>query len=350
MDFKNLKIGYVPYSPDLSQPADRRRFLHFAGVNKVPFEIADISKRYDIILLPAPANLSRWLLYKKKYPETKFIFEMVDSLIFSSGIFNTIFKGLGRFILRKEKVLYFNHKKLIIKWLKIADVVMCSSNELKNNIKKVNKNVILSLDYLENEYTSLKNDFSINGKMKLVWEGQGTVLPHFLYFKKVLEKINSFCELHIITTGTYSLYGKFMKKDVYEILDQLPIKTIFHQWDIHTKDKILSHCDCGFIPLNRKNLFGWHKPCNKLISFWFTGLPTVVSDTPAYKELMKDAKDNLYCSSIHEFVSKLRLIKNMLPEERQELSKKNLAYVKEHYSDKVLDSVWQQVFDNLCIN
>ena len=199
MEFKKLKIGYVPYLPDLSQPGDRRRFPYFAKRNNVPFEIADKNNEYDIILLTASANLSQWLIYKKKHPRTKFIFEMVDSLIFSSNIFNTLFKGIGWFILRKETLLYFNYKKLIIKWLKIADIVLCASTELKKIIEQWNKNVIVSLDYLENEYKFIKNDFSINGKMKLVWEGQGVVLQHFLQFKNFLKKLNSFCELHVIT-------------------------------------------------------------------------------------------------------------------------------------------------------
>ena len=95
MEFKKLKIGYVPYLPDLSQPADRRRFPYFAKRNNVQFEVADKNKPYDIILLTASSNLSGWLIYKKKHPKTKFIFEMVDSLIFSSNIFNTLFKGIG---------------------------------------------------------------------------------------------------------------------------------------------------------------------------------------------------------------------------------------------------------------
>ena len=48
MDFKELKIGYVPYSSDLSQPADRRRFPLFAENNDITYEIADKNKIYDI--------------------------------------------------------------------------------------------------------------------------------------------------------------------------------------------------------------------------------------------------------------------------------------------------------------
>ena len=96
-----MKIGYVPYSTDLSQPADRRRFPHFAGRKGIEYEIAETSKKYDIVILPAPANLSKWLLYKIKYPETKFIFEMVDSLIFSTDFFSAVFKSAILFVFHK---------------------------------------------------------------------------------------------------------------------------------------------------------------------------------------------------------------------------------------------------------
>ena len=91
--FKHLRIGYVPYNSDLSHPDDRRRFPFFAERNDVHFEVADSRKSYDVILLPAPANLSQWLLYKKRNPHTRFIFEMVDSLIYQSDTFESFDKS-----------------------------------------------------------------------------------------------------------------------------------------------------------------------------------------------------------------------------------------------------------------
>lgn len=339
----NLKIGYIPYSADLSQPADRRRFPHFAKRKNVHYEIADPKKKYDVIILPAPSNLSKWLLYKKKNPTTIFIFEMVDSLIFPTDIFSKFFKGVGRFLLRKDSLIFFNYRKLIVKWIRMADLVICSSTEIKTSISKWNPNVYVSLDYLQHEYQSKKDDFGIHGKMKLVWEGQGTVLPNFLHFKNLFRQINSFCELHIITTEKYSLWGPFREKDTKIFLGQLPIKTIFHKWEINTKDKILSECDCGIIPLSSKHIFSWHKPANKLISFWFTGLPTIVSNTPAYKELMEAAGENLYCSTIEDWVGKINLIKNMTPLERENISKRDCAFVQKNYSDEALDKVWEEI-------
>lgn len=347
MVFKELKIGYVPYLPDLSQPGDRRRFPYFAKRNNVPFEIADKNKFYDIILLTASSNLSQWLIYKKKNPGTKFIFEMTDSLIFSSDIFSTLFKGIGRFILRKEEMLYINYKRLLIKWLSIADIVICSSTEIKKTIEQWNKDVIISLDYLQNEAKFLKNNYSIDGKMKLVWEGQSVVFPHLLHFKDVFKEVNSFCELHVITDEKFPSYGGLIKKDVATIINQLPITTIFHKWELYSNYKELSKFDCGIIPLNRNNIFGWHKPSNKLISFWFTGLPTLVSDTPAYTELMDMAGNKMYCSNTKEWVSKIKEVAAMKAAERESMAKNNFQYVQNHYSDEALDLVWIQIFERL---
>ncbi len=345
MDFKKLKIGYVPYLPDLSQPGDRRRFPYFAKRNNIPFEIADKNKEYDIILLTAPANLSEWLIYKKKHLKAMFIFEMVDSLIFDTDKFNLLFKGIGRYLLKKESSFYPDYKKLLIKWLKIADVIICSNSELKKVISQWNTNVIVSLDYLQNETKFLKQDYTIKGKMKLAWEGQSVVLPHLLMYREVFKRVNSFCELHIITDQRYPVCGGIYNRDVKTITDQLPINTIFHKWQLYNNYDELSKCDCGIIPLDKKNAFGWHKPANKLISFWFTGLPTLVSATPAYTELMHEAGEDLYCSDIEEWIQKINYVKNMKPEEKESLAKKNLDYVRNNCSDEALDLVWHQIFE-----
>lgn len=347
MSIKDLKIGYVPYLPDLSQPGDRRRFPFFAKRYDIKFEIAQFERNYDIILVTATSNLSKWLLYKKNHPKTKFIFEMVDSLIFPSDKFDTLFKGTGKFLLRKEVSLYVNYKNLIIQWIKNADLVICSSNELKKNVEKWNTNVLLSRDYLQNEYKLAKTEYSINGKMKLLWEGQGVILSQFLFFKEMLQKISSFCELHVITTEKYPLFGNLVHRDVETMLKKLPIETTFHKWDIERNREIFSYCDCGIIPISPKNKLAWYKPANKLISFWFSGIPTVVSNTPAYSELMNNADSYFYCSNIDEWVSKLNMIKNLTEEERKRIAMKNLAYASKNFSNEIIDMTWKNIFKKL---
>ena len=112
-----ILIGYVPYSNELNAPGDRRRFIFFANELKINYEIIRIElineiKRYDIIYLTYGANLSFWIKYKKKYPHTKIIFELIDSYLFENYSMRSIFRGLFRFIFGKENYLWLNKKTI----------------------------------------------------------------------------------------------------------------------------------------------------------------------------------------------------------------------------------------------
>lgn len=345
--FENLKIGYVPYNASLTQSADRRRFPYFAKTNNVSFEIADEKKTYDVVLLPAPCNLSKWMQYKKRNQKTLFIFEMVDSLIYQNDWFNLLFKGTGRYLVKKEDRPCFRHKSLLIEWIKAADIVICSNPVVKKEILKWNKNVVLDLDYLEHEYPLAKKDYSINGKMKLFWEGQSVVLPQLLQYKRMFEKVNSFCELHIVTSESYPLFGQFVNRKTESLLAKLPIETHFHQWDLKLNATLFKGFDCGIIPLNKKDIYGWHKPANKLISFWLSGIPTIVSDTPAYVDVISKSENNFICSTEEEWVLKIKEIYKMTAEKRKTIAQSNFSFAKKYYSNEVHHQFWIQLFDNI---
>ena len=344
MNPKNRSIGYVPYLSDLSQPGDRRRFPYYSKRNNIKFEIADTARKYDIILLTASSDLSLWMKYKKQHPQTKFLFEMVDSLVFQSGLYTKLFKGVGRYLIKKESALRFNYTRLLLEWIKVADVVICSNTVLKNYVLDLNENAVVSPDYLESEYSITKTDYHIKGKMQIAWEGQGVVLPHFLAYKKLFESINDFCELHVITNSQYPVLPKVWHRDARKLLEKLPIQTHYHLWKKDTHNQILANADCAIIPLDKRNIFGWNKPANKLVSFWFVGLPSIVSATPAYMEIMKEAESDLLCDTTEEWIDKLKWLYNLSAEERKSLALSNHSFVKENYSDQKLDEVWKSVF------
>ncbi|MEO6638302.1 MAG: hypothetical protein ABIN25_08495, partial [Ginsengibacter sp.] len=125
------------------------------------------------------------------------------------------------------------------------------------------------------------------------------------------------------------------------------ITTVFHKWELYNNYEKLSQFDCGIIPLNSDNNFVWHKPANKLISFWFTALPTLVSNTPAYTELMGMAGNKMYCSDTSEWVAKIKEVSNMKAAEREFLVKKNLQFVQKNYSDEALDVIWNKIFERV---
>lgn len=349
-------IGYVPYMNDMMHPGNRRRFPYFAKRKNIPFKIANTKEAFDYILLTGQSNLSEWLNYKKRNPHTKFIFEMTDSTIFPSDPIRTLLKGPGRYLLGKEENFYLDYKTPVRKWLRMADLVICSSSAVQKKVSKWNSNSVISLDYLESEYRHLKNDFSSRKKLKLVWEGLGVSLHHLWKFKSVFGAVSDFCELHIITKDSFTVWGNFYKKDVKKMLSQLSIDTVFHDWNIDTKDQILADCDLGIIPLNNRNLFAWHKPANKLISFWFCGLPTLVSNTPAYTEFMDAAMNELenpaeippfYCANNQEWIEKIRFYFEMKSSEREKISLQNYEFVNTHYSDESLDKVWETIWEKV---
>lgn len=337
---QDLKIGYIPYSQDLSHPDDRRRFPYFARRNNIPFEIADSASSYDVLLIPAPANLSKWLRYKKDHPNTVYIFEMVDSLIHQKDWVNLLFKGAGRFLLGKENYLHIIHRNLLIKWLKCADFVICSSPVTLDIISKWNPNTLFNLDYQEEEYHFLKKDYAIKNKMKLFWEGQGVVLHQLLFYKDLFEEINSFCELHIVTSESFPRFGQFFKQDTISFLKKFPIDSFFHVWDQKKNPGLFSTFDCGIIPLNPNDIYPWNKPANKLISFWFSGIPTLTSDTPAYHEVGEKTNPDFLCENKGDWIRKIKWIKDMNAAQRKEMAIRNYNFAKQLYADEILDKFW----------
>lgn len=331
----------------MTQPGDRRRFPYFAKRNQIPFEIANPSKEYNIILLTAPSNLTQWLSYKKKYPYTRFLFEMVDSLVFPSNLLMKIGKGPGRYFLGKENNLIFDYQEVLHRWIDLADGVICSNKSLQEYVKIRNNNVFLSPDYLESEYNIRKVDYSMSGKIKLVWEGLPSVLVHFLRFKKLLTELNSFCELHVISAARYPVIPYLLHRSAEQYIKQLPIHTFFYPWDIQTHSQILSSCDVGIIPINREHIFAWNKPANKLVSFWFTGLPTLVSNTHAYVDMMDQAGNQMYCASEEDWVKKLQELFDMGTKRRKEIADANFAFAKLNYSDSKLDKIWNNIFESI---
>jgi hypothetical protein len=200
---------------------------------------------------------------------------------------------------------------------------------------------------MKNEVRYNKRDFDIIGNLKLVWEGQGVVAKHLLSFKDVFKKVNSFSELHVITDPVYPSYGNLLKRDIHLLLDKLPIKCVFHEWEMYKNYELLTNADCGIIPLTKSNKMAWHKPANKLISFWFAGLPTLVSNTPAYIEIMDKANCKMYCEKTEDWIEKIKTFYKMAADERKSISEQNRHFVENKYSNDSITKSWFNIFEKV---
>ncbi|MCO6497389.1 MAG: glycosyltransferase family 1 protein [Chitinophagaceae bacterium] len=227
--------------------------------------------------------------------------------------------------------------------MKNADIVLCSNPVTVKEVSRWNKNVLFSLDYQEHEYPFLKRDYSINGKMKLFWEGQGLVLPQLLFYKNVFKRIRDFCELHIVTSETFPLYDPFYKVRTENFLKKFPIEAYYHKWNQKNNAALFSKFDCGIIPLDPRDKYKWHKPANKLIAFWFSGIPTLTSDTPAYREIGEKTTDDFLCKSEEEWVQKLESIYKMSADDRKHIAERNYAFVSKVFSNEEMDDHWNKI-------
>lgn len=342
----NLKVGYFPHSQTLTHPGDRRRFVFFSREAGIKFELADVRKKYDLVYLTSSCNVSEWIEYKRQNPETRLIFELIDSYLLERANMRIFLKGITRFLSGREKGFFPDYRKAFINIIKIADTVVCSTPIQKALIEKYNRNTFVSLDFFEDEIIRHKSHYNIGEKIKLVWEGQSYTLENILTIGKALRQIANQIELHVITDITIPYpFGLSVKSK--RILDKMGINYIFHEWKRETFSLQLVQCDLALIPLNKRKNIMWQKPENKLLFFWQLGLPAITSPSPAYKRVMDAADVRMYAATTEEWVRQIIHYKNTNDAERSLIVKNMTNYVTVNHSKDIIMNQWKKIFQ-LC--
>ncbi len=344
MNFANLTVGYWPNQPDCSAPGDRRRFIFYAKERGIEIETASPLKQYDFIYLTSGCNISQWVAYKKKHPETKLIFELIDSYLLQPLTPLLYFRGLIRFLSKRESKVYLNYKNAFKDIIKIADAVVCSTPLQMENIKRYNANVHVSLDYFTNEITHFKTDYKVEGKLKLVWEGQAYTVRNLLQLNDVFKTLADKIELHIITDPEIKYPFKIFNRQTKNVLKNLACNYFLYNWEKNIFSKIISRCDLSVIPINMDDRLMLNKPENKLLLLWETGIPVITSATPAYARVFKDAGLNYTCIINNEWLEKLQGFIEKTAEQRKADMEKATAYLEATHSKQQLINNWDKVF------
>jgi hypothetical protein len=345
LEKSKMSIGYVPYSESLEVPGDRRRFVFYAKEKEITYEVANINKLYDVVYLTHTKHLSDWLIYKQKNPSVKIIYELIDSYILENSFINTYAKGILRYFTKREKILYFNYKKLILSLIKIADAVVCSTQLQKDFLLQHNKNVHISLDFFEDEISVKKIDYTIQKKLKLVWEGQAYTLNNLLAIAPTLNELKDKVELHIITDEIIKYPIKFFNKKSEGVLKKLRCEKFFYNWEKDSFSKILIKCDLAIIPISKKDVMMNNKPENKLLLLWQHQIPVLTTDTPAYKKTMGAAGIKMYCSNNDDWRKSI----DNFGEENQtrKMVEQANEYIKQNHSKEIILQNWDNIFKSL---
>ena len=354
MEFKDLKIGYVPIKTTLNHPGDQRRFCYYADKRKFNYEIADASETYDLVFLTQSADLSVWSEYQRG--NCKIIYDFIDSYL-SVPIWNIkgIFRGTAKYIGGQNRYLRLNHWKSLEAMCQRADAVVCSTAEQKVDIQPFCPNVHLILDFHFNLMRTSKTDYFTGDTFNFVWEGLPGNLKFVFEIKEVLQLLSAKYKIafHAVTDLTYGKYmGKYGIKSTLPLLKRIFNNSHLHEWNEKTFASKVCSFDMALIPIPLNKPFGLDnslavgKPENKLLLFWRMGIPTVVSATAAYERAMNDCGLAMACRTSDEWFDTLEKYMND-ESARREAGREGKAFVDKHYSEDIMLSQWDKLFGSV---
>lgn len=342
----DLRIGYVPITPALDTPGDRRRFVHYARARNLRFEIADSSREYDVVILSQRADLSVW----SRYPKGRLVYDLIDSyLAIPRSDIKGRLRGLAKFVSRQSHYPQLDHWKAIEAMCRRADAVVCSTEEQKRDISSFCSNVHIILDAHSMVTRTAKRDYAASQPFRLVWEGMPQTLGSLDLIRPALEKLRQKypVELHLVTDLEYCHYlGRYGRSSTLEAVRRIFPDAHLHEWKEENCADIICACDIAVIPLVLDDPFIAGKPENKLLLFWRMGMPVVASATPAYTRAMLGAGLNLTCSDKEQWLSTLE---HLLADEavRRDAGCRGKAYADREFGEGRLLARWDAVFASL---
>ena len=348
----NLSIGYAPYSSDFSSSGDRRRFVYYANSRAIDFEIAKPENEYDIVFVTHGADITVWSKYDKS--KAVIVYELVDSYLATPVFsFYGLFRGVAKYFSGKHKYCQLNEKKSIESMCRRADIVICSTEEQKNYIRRYCDDVRIILDVksdYHNHRMTLQPELK-NNELNIAWEGVPQNIKSFTVIRDALSILSKQYQinLHLITALKYKKYmNKYVTKHaVNEVEKYIDINNVhLYQWNELTVSHISSACDFAVIPINSNDTMDNGKPEDKLLIFWLMGLPAVVSETPAHLMAMKGAGVSMACTSTNDWVSTIKdIVENKT--KRNQSAEKGFAYASRVNSEEATMSLWDDLFEDI---
>lgn len=347
----NFRVGYVPYSSDLSHPGDRRRIRTWAASRGSKLQL-DAPIQSDLLVLSADANLNYWISRSKQ----PVILDLVDGYL---GEEPTFVKDFGRNMIRsykgKSNYSSVTFTKALRKACVNADAVIVASHEQAEQVRPFNSAVHIILDdhseldaaRISRKTHSQKDDSS----RYIFWEGFGYTLKHFKFISPYLDQFmhkNGY-RLLVLTSPKFARWGGYLGSINAEKL----IKNWFPKsasqieiipWSVKEVIRCASISDFAIIPVDTNDKFANLKPENKLISMWHLGLPTLFSNTRAYKRVANEVGVSELCIDSNKWDD---FFTNLNLDSLNRFNSKTEKYLEETHTREILVEKWQKVFETV---
>lgn len=343
-----VRFGYVPYSANLSQPGDRRRFPFYAARRGISFEVARPDREYDIVVLSSRADLAHWPHTPR--PGPKLVYELIDSyLSVPRWQPRSLLRGVAKFAARETSRPVLDYRRAMEAMCRRADAVVCSTAEQQLTYRRFNDNVHVILDAHAELGAARKRDHERGETLHLVWEGLPHTVGAFDTIGDVLRTLDreSPVALHLVTDLEYAKYAwRFGRRSTKEATRGLVPATYLYEWNTHTLPAIVTACDIAVIPLDLDDPFSRGKPENKLLLLWRLGMPSVTAASPAYERAMAGAGIDLTCRSPDDWYRNLRQLRDD-DALRADAGAAGLAYVESEHDEARLLQRWDALFSSV---
>jgi len=347
-----MKIVYDPVSANLQQPSDRRRFCAYAARRSRAFSTdGNAGADADVLVLSEGADLSRWVAAGKG--RAKIVFDFIDSYLAEDAwSWRRNLRGVAKFAVRRTRRLHLSYRQLLIDTCRLADAVVCATEEQKKAISAYCPNVHVILDFQEADVWSIKSDYRRRPCFNLVWEGLPGNLTTFRPLVPALRQLQARqpLALHLITTLQYPLgLGTLLPRPTQRLAVRVfeGLKNVhLYDWNSLTLSPLAAACDLAVIPIPLEIGMMAGKPANKLHSFWRMALPVLTSATPAYLSSMRGAGLAMACSQPEEWLAKLEYYMGN-EGARRDAGQQGKRYADAMYGDEAMASRWDGVFASI---
>ena len=301
------RIGYVPLSPDLSVPGDRRRFPRYAAARGIEFELAMDWEGLDLVVLSSEVDITRWV---GAPTGTGVILDLPDAFLDERRTLRSLTRGLAKWMAGPLSHPVLDHRRAVIRLIQRADAVVCSTPEQADKLERFTGNAHVVLD-LHGEVEPLApRSTTGDGRLEVVWEGLHPTLVAIEQVLPALRRLGTSSEvtLNLVTDlRSPRFMNRFGVREVAEVVAGWGIDVRFHEWSVRNLRNVATTADLAIVPVELHDPYTVGKPENRMRIFWRLGLPVVASDTPSHRRAMNVAglSDQALCTTADDWMEAL---------------------------------------------
>lgn len=303
------RIGFVPYSDDLSHPADRRRFPAYARARGMSFEVAEPGRHYDFVVLSEVADIKTW----SNYRHGKLVYDLIDSyLAIPRSDPKQLLRGVAWYLKGMQHRPVLNFPGALARMCRRADAVVCTTREQRQAILNFCSNVHVALDMHEELVSAVKTDYRPGTPFRLVWEGMASNAYQLEIIARALREIAKTRSIELVLVTDAELSRRIPWLGETATLDwarRILNRVRVIPWEAATWADSIIQCDLAIIPIDLSDPLTAGKPANKLALLWRAAMPVVTSATASYDRMHRAiGMEQLSCRNEQDWINALELM------------------------------------------